>query len=187
MSRAPSEAMARARWHAGRCIFASEGGRPCTSCFASRSSRCRWPAAPRGRRARAPSGSAGAPGSTGRRPPVTDDTRTPLQQKAGRIDDTTPALPGDATKPADIPNTVPESESRPRCPDSTTGKRQRQARARRRRRKPTGDDTTEQQARQRRRTRISSTATSSVSLQLPARRARLRRCAWRSSAAVRAA
>jgi hypothetical protein len=53
------------------------------------------------------SGWAPAPGML--TPPVTDDTRTPLQQKAGRIDDTTPVLPGDATKPVDIPNTVPES------------------------------------------------------------------------------
>jgi hypothetical protein len=49
---------------------------------------------------------------------VTDDTRTPLQQKAGRIDDTTPAMPGDATKPADIPNTNPESD-RSAMPNST--------------------------------------------------------------------
>ena len=55
------------------------------------------------------SGSAPAPGKM--TPPVTDDTRTPLQQKAGRIDDTTPVLPGDATKPADILNTVPESNT----------------------------------------------------------------------------
>jgi hypothetical protein len=55
------------------------------------------------------SGSAGAPGSV-TPPPVTDDTRTPLQQKAGRLDDTTPVLPGDATKPVDIPNTVKESD-----------------------------------------------------------------------------
>ena len=54
------------------------------------------------------SGSAGAPGNN-LNPPVTDDTRTPLQQKAGRIDDTTPAMPGDATKPVDIPNTVKDS------------------------------------------------------------------------------
>lgn len=54
------------------------------------------------------SGSAPAPGTN--TPSVTDDTRTPLQQKAGRIDDTTPALPGDATKPVDVPNTVPESD-----------------------------------------------------------------------------
>jgi hypothetical protein len=54
------------------------------------------------------SGSAGAPGAQVT-PPVTDDTRTPVQQKAGRIDDTTPALPGDATKPVDIPNTVKDS------------------------------------------------------------------------------
>jgi hypothetical protein len=56
------------------------------------------------------SGSAGAPG-TATPPSVTDDTRTPLQQKAGRIDDTTPTLPGDATKPVDVPKTVPESNS----------------------------------------------------------------------------
>ena len=54
------------------------------------------------------SGSAGAPGDSASSP-ATNDTRTPLQQKAGRMDDTTPAMPGDATKPADVPNTVPES------------------------------------------------------------------------------
>ena len=54
------------------------------------------------------SGSAGAPGTI--IPPVTDDTRTPLQQKAGRLDDTQPVLPGDATKPADVPNTVKDSD-----------------------------------------------------------------------------
>lgn len=63
------------------------------------------------------SGSAGAPGSV-TPPPVTDDTRTPLQQKAGRLDDTTPVLPGDATKPADIPNTVKDSD-RPGMPDAS--------------------------------------------------------------------
>jgi len=56
------------------------------------------------------SGSAGAPGANAT-PPVTNDTRTPLQQKAGRIDDTTPALPGDATKPTQVPNTVEESNT----------------------------------------------------------------------------
>lgn len=66
------------------------------------------------------SGSAGAPGSNVT-PPVTDDTRTPLQQKAGRIDDTTPVLPGDATKPAEIPGTVKESNA-PALPDSTDKK-----------------------------------------------------------------
>lgn len=55
------------------------------------------------------SGSAPAPGNAAQS--VTDDTRTPLQQKAGRIDDTTPALPGDATKPVDIPNTVHDSDA----------------------------------------------------------------------------
>jgi hypothetical protein len=63
------------------------------------------------------SGSAGAPG-TQVTPPVTDDTRTPVQQKAGRIDDTTPAMPGDATKPVDIPNTVKES-NRAGMPEGT--------------------------------------------------------------------
>ena len=63
------------------------------------------------------SGSAGAPGAT-MTPPVTNDTRTPLQQKAGRTDDTAPAMPGDATKPSDIPNTVPESD-RTAMPDTT--------------------------------------------------------------------
>jgi hypothetical protein len=62
------------------------------------------------------SGSAGAPGHN--TPPVTNDTRTPLQQKAGRLDDTTPVLPGDATKPIDIPNTVQES-NRTGMPDSS--------------------------------------------------------------------
>jgi hypothetical protein len=66
------------------------------------------------------SGSAGAPG-TNMTPPVTDDTRTPLQQKAGRIDDTTPVLPGDATKPAEIPGTVKESNA-PALPESTDKK-----------------------------------------------------------------
>ncbi|HEY2745160.1 MAG TPA: hypothetical protein VGL86_11075 [Polyangia bacterium] len=61
------------------------------------------------------SGSAGAPGSE-TTPPVTDDTRTPTQEKAGRIDDTTPALPGDATKPTRVPNTVDQS-STPALPD----------------------------------------------------------------------
>jgi hypothetical protein len=64
------------------------------------------------------SGSAGAPGTTGTTPSVTDDTRTPTQQKAGKLDDTMPALPGDATKPVDIPNTVPKSD-RSGMPDST--------------------------------------------------------------------
>jgi hypothetical protein len=63
------------------------------------------------------SGSAGAPGSQVT-PPVTDDTRTPLQQKAGRIDDTTPAMPGDATKPVEIPNTVKDS-NRTGLPEGT--------------------------------------------------------------------
>jgi hypothetical protein len=62
------------------------------------------------------SGSAGAPGTI--IPPVTDDTRTPLQQKAGRLDDTQPVLPGDATKPADIPNTNKDSD-RTAMPDSS--------------------------------------------------------------------
>lgn len=62
------------------------------------------------------SGSAGAPGGPSQS--VTDDTRTPLQQKAGRIDDTTPALPGDATKPVDIPDTVRDSD-RTGVPDAT--------------------------------------------------------------------
>ena len=66
------------------------------------------------------SGSSGAPGSQVT-PPVTDDTRTPLQQKAGRIDDTTPALPGDATKPVDIPNTVKDS-NRSGMPEKKTHK-----------------------------------------------------------------
>jgi hypothetical protein len=63
------------------------------------------------------SGSAGAPGSVNP-PPVTSDTRTPMQEKAGRIDDTTPALPGDATKPVDVPNTVRDS-NRNAMPDTT--------------------------------------------------------------------
>lgn len=63
------------------------------------------------------SGSAGAPGSVNP-PPVTNDTRTPMQEKAGRIDDTTPALPGDATKPIDVPNTVRDS-NRNAMPDTT--------------------------------------------------------------------
>jgi hypothetical protein len=61
------------------------------------------------------SGSAGAPAANPT-PPVTDDTRTPLQQKAGRIDDTTPALPGDATKPTQVPNTNEQSNT-PAVPD----------------------------------------------------------------------
>ncbi len=64
------------------------------------------------------SGSAGAPAGSDT-PPVTDDTRTPVQEKAGRIDDTTPALPGDATKPTRVPNTVEES-NRPAVPDDTS-------------------------------------------------------------------
>jgi hypothetical protein len=62
------------------------------------------------------SGSAAAPGNPSQS--VTDDTRTPVQQKAGRIDDTTPALPGDATKPVDVPNTVRDSD-RSGVPDAT--------------------------------------------------------------------
>ncbi len=58
------------------------------------------------------SGSAGAPGSA-MTPPVTDDTRTPTQQRAGRLDDTAPALPGDATKPVEVPNRVEERSSGP--------------------------------------------------------------------------
>jgi hypothetical protein len=61
------------------------------------------------------SGSSGGPTVT---PPVTNDTRTPLQQKAGKLDDTVPALPGDATQPTDIPNTVKDSD-RSAMPDST--------------------------------------------------------------------
>jgi len=61
------------------------------------------------------SGSAGAPGTI--TPPVTNDTRTPLQQKAGRLDDTQPVLPGDATKPADVPTTNKESD-RAAMPDT---------------------------------------------------------------------
>lgn len=57
------------------------------------------------------SGSAGAVGDPGTlKPPVNDDTRTPTQKKAGRIDEATPAVPGDATRPEDVPNTVPESD-----------------------------------------------------------------------------
>jgi hypothetical protein len=54
------------------------------------------------------SGSAGAPGTL--KPPTSDDTRTPLQQKAQQLDEATPALPGDATQPSNIPNTVPRSD-----------------------------------------------------------------------------
>ena len=53
-------------------------------------------------------------------PPVTSDTRTPMQQRAGRLDDTQPALPGDATRPMDVPNTVPDS-NRTGMPDTGTG------------------------------------------------------------------
>ena len=63
------------------------------------------------------SGSAGAPGSVNP-PPVTNDTRTPMQEKAGRMDDTTPALPGDATKPVEVPSTVRDS-NRNGMPDTT--------------------------------------------------------------------
>jgi len=62
------------------------------------------------------SGSAGAPGTM--MPPVTDDTRTPMQEKAGRIDDTQPVLPGDATKPAGAPDAV-EQSNRNGMPDAT--------------------------------------------------------------------
>ena len=62
------------------------------------------------------SGPAGAPGSA--TAPVTNDTRTPMQEKAGRIDDTSPALPGDATKPVEVPNTVDQS-NRNGMPDTT--------------------------------------------------------------------
>jgi hypothetical protein len=56
-------------------------------------------------------GSAAPPGDPGSlTPSVTSDTRTPLQQKAQRYDEATPALPGDATKPENIPNTAPESD-----------------------------------------------------------------------------
>ena len=63
------------------------------------------------------SGSAGAPGSVVP-PPVTNDTRTPTQEKAGRIDDTMPALPGDATKPLEPPNGA-EPTNRNGMPDAT--------------------------------------------------------------------
>ncbi len=63
------------------------------------------------------SGSAGAPGTVVPAP-VTNDTRTPMQEKAGRIDDTQPALPGDATKPADVPSTV-QNSNRNGMPDAT--------------------------------------------------------------------
>jgi hypothetical protein len=67
------------------------------------------------------SGSAGAPGSA-MTPPVTDDTRTPMQQRAGRLDDTAPApaLPGDATKPVDIPNRVEDKSTTPDTSGTTT-------------------------------------------------------------------
>lgn len=65
------------------------------------------------------SGSAGAPGSA-MTPPVTDDTRTPLQHRAGRMDDTAPALPGDATKPVEVPNRVEERSATPDTTDMTT-------------------------------------------------------------------
>lgn len=55
------------------------------------------------------SGSAGTPGGT-MMPSPTDDTRTPLQQKAQQVDDATPALPGDATRATNIPNTAPSSD-----------------------------------------------------------------------------
>lgn len=57
------------------------------------------------------SGSAGAPGTNANSPSVTGDTRTPVQQKAGKVDETTPELPGDATKPSEIPDTVPQSDT----------------------------------------------------------------------------
>ena len=62
------------------------------------------------------SNSAGAAGSV--TPPATGDTRTPTQEKAGRIDDTMPALPGDATKPIEPPNTA-EPSNRNGMPDTT--------------------------------------------------------------------
>ena len=62
------------------------------------------------------SGSAGAPSSASP-PPMGVDTRTPLQKEAGRVDDTTPVLPGDATKPAEVPKAVPPERSG--LPDAT--------------------------------------------------------------------
>jgi hypothetical protein len=66
-------------------------------------------------------GSAGAPdivppmGSTG-----TNDTRTPMQKRAGALDDgTSPAVPGDATRPRSLPETAPMSD-RPGLPDDTS-------------------------------------------------------------------
>ena len=64
------------------------------------------------------SGSSGFPGDNNT-PPATNDTRTPIQEKAGRIDDTTPVLPGDATKPTRVPNTVEES-NRPAVPSGSS-------------------------------------------------------------------
>ena len=42
----------------------------------------------------------------------TTDTRTPMQKRAGELDDTTaaPAVPGDATKPRSVPETAPMSD-----------------------------------------------------------------------------
>jgi hypothetical protein len=65
------------------------------------------------------SGSAGAPGSAVP-PQVTDDTRTPMQQKAGRLDDnTSPVVPGDATKPMPAPDRVEEGQQGKQLPDSS--------------------------------------------------------------------
>jgi hypothetical protein len=58
------------------------------------------------------------------------DTRTPTQKRAGQIDEgTSPAVPGDATKPAPVPQTVPQSDragmpesAPPSGPSSDTGK-----------------------------------------------------------------
>jgi hypothetical protein len=66
------------------------------------------------------SGSAGAPGTL--TPPLGDDTRTPLQQKAQQLDEATRPLPGDATTPTNIPNTVPRSD-RAGMPDNSGSKK----------------------------------------------------------------
>ncbi|HEX9100846.1 MAG TPA: hypothetical protein VF997_01515 [Polyangia bacterium] len=76
------------------------------------------------------SGSAGAPGGT-TQPSVTDDTRTPTQQKAGRVDDAQPVLPGDATKPIEVPEStrsgMPDAmgapPARPKVDESTLPRR----------------------------------------------------------------
>jgi hypothetical protein len=52
----------------------------------------------------------------------TDDTRTPAQEKAGKLDETAPALPGDSTRPGEItPKTTTDTDIHESVHSTDTG------------------------------------------------------------------